>query len=357
MNERKIVALADDQLVTLTVGREILSGSYEVYTVPSGRKLIELLGTVRPDMILLDIEMPELDGYETIKILKANPETADIPVIFLTARNDEVSELEGLSLGAIDYIYKPFSPPLLLKRIEVHLLIERQKRELKRYNDNLEELVKDKTRTIVELQNAVMATVSELIEYRGDVTDGHIERTQRFLEILIKGMIANGLYSGETGGWDVGQVVQAAQLHDVGKIAINERILQKPEKLTEEEFEQIKKHTLFGETVIESIQKKTAESEFLSYAKVLSLYHHERWNGEGYPYGLKGEDIPLLARLMSIVDVYDALISERPYKQPYTHEEAVDIIKEGSGVQFEPALVDLFLSVKDELSAAYSPAR
>jgi len=349
MNKLKRIILTDDQITNLTIGRDVLSGKYEVFTVPSGEKLLMLLSKVMPDMILLDIEMPGMNGYETIKNIKGNPETAHIPVIFLTARNDAGSELEGLSLGAIDYISKPFSPPLLLKRIEVHLLVEEQKRELQNYNDRLEEMVRQKTQTILELQYAIIETMAELVECRDDVTGGHIDRTRKYLKILIDGLLSHGLYPEEASSWDIEMLILSAQLHDVGKIAVNDNILRKPDKLTPEEFEQIKKHTVFGGEVIERIQKRTGDQVFLDYAKILAVSHHERWDGKGYPYGLAGENIPLPARLMAIVDVYDALISERPYKKPFSQEEAVRIIGEGKGTQFDPVLVDLFLSVSDQM--------
>lgn len=351
MTGRKKIIFVDDQISNLMIGRNVLSSEYDVFTVPSAEKLFILLEKVNPDLILLDVEMPDMDGYETIRKLKSEPATASIPVVFLTARNDTGSELEGLSLGAIDYISKPFSPPLLLKRIDVHLLVEEQKKqlekqkeELQNYNDNLEAMVKEKTKTIMELQNAVLETVAELVESRDDVTGGHIERTQSYLKILFEGLREQGLYDDEIRDWDVDLLVQSAQLHDVGKISISDTILNKPGKLTPEEFNQMKLHTTFGGEIIDRIQHRSAEQSFLKFTKTLAMTHHEKWDGSGYPYGLKGYDIPLEGRLMAIVDVYDALVSERPYKKAFTHDEAVEIIKEASGTQFEPALVDLFLS-------------
>lgn len=359
MEPLKKIILTDDQITNLTIGRDVLSGKYEVFTVPSGEKLLMLLGKVIPDMILLDIEMPGMNGYDAIKAIKSNPETEHIPVIFLTARSDSGSELEGLTLGAIDYISKPFSPPLLLKRIEVHLLVEEQKKllekqknELQNYNDNLEEMVRKKTKMVFELQGAIMETMAELVECRDDVTGGHIGRTQRYLKILIDEMLEQRLYYDEASLWNVEQLVLSAQLHDVGKIAVRDNILCKPGKLTEEEFDEMKKHAAFGGKVIEKIQKKTSDQEFLEYAKILTVYHHEKWDGTGYPYALAGEDIPLPARLMAIVDVYDALVSERPYKQPFSHEKAVEIIADGKGTQFDPNLVELFLSIADRMNKA-----
>jgi putative two-component system response regulator len=255
-----------------------------------------------------------------------------------------------LSLGAIDYISKPFSPPLLVKRIELHLLVESQKRALIQYNNNLQDMVKAKTRTVLALQNSVLKTVANLVEHRDEITGGHVERTMDYLSILLDAMIEQRLYRDEVQSWDREFFLQSSQLHDLGKISIRDSILLKPDKLTPEEFNEMKNHALFGVKIIEEIEKETPESSFLQYAKILAGTHHEKWNGSGYPFGLKEQDIPLPGRLMAIADVYDALISVRSYKKPFTHEEAVAIIAEGKGSHFEPELIDLFLTVSDKFA-------
>jgi len=348
--DRKTVFLVDDDITNLTIGDQTLSESYNVFTLNSGTRLLKMLEKHIPDLILLDVEMPEMNGYEVIKSIKAKQESSDVPVIFLTAKSDGESELEGLSLGAIDYIVKPFSPPLLLKRIEVHLLVESQKHELINFNNNLKDMVEAKTRTVIELQNAVLKTMADLVERRDDVTGGHIERTQSYISVLLQVLMDRGLYKEETSKWNLNLVLQSTQLHDVGKIAIKDNILQKPGKLTAEEFELIKAHTTFGEEVIEKIKKSTTEWAFLDYAKIFAGTHHEKWNGSGYPRGLKGEEIPVLGRAMAIVDVYDALVSDRPYKKALTHEQAVEAIIESKGTHFAPEFVDLFLCVSDKFN-------
>ena len=228
--------------------------------------------------------------------------------------------------------------------------IEIQKEELREYNNNLEEMVKEKTEKIVELKNAVLETIADLVEQRDNITGGHISRTSRFLSIFVDALLANGLYEDQTAEWknNKNEIVLSAQLHDVGKIAIEDNILLKPGKLTEEEFEKMKKHTIFGGEIIRKIQTKTSDREFLDYANIFAVYHHEKWDGSGYPYGKAGNDIPLPARLMAIIDVYDALTSERPYKKAFTHNEAVNIINDGRGTHFDPILTDLFLSVSEQ---------
>jgi putative two-component system response regulator len=355
--KRGTIFLVDDNITNLTMGRNVLAKHYNVVTVDSGERMLKMLEKTIPDMILLDIEMPNMNGFDVIKIIKSQKETQNIPVIFLTAKNDCDSELEGLSLGAIDYITKPFSPSLLLRRIETHLLVahqnhelEAQKSELLNYNDHLQEMVEAKTKRVLELQNATLKAMAELVECRDDITGGHIERTTCYLGALLNAMIKCGLHKEEISKWNIDLVQQSAQLHDVGKISIKDSILRKPGRLTTEEFEEIKKHAVFGGDVIEKIKNKSFEHAFLEHAKIFAETHHEKWDGSGYPKGLKGNEIPLQGRLMAIADVYDALVSDRPYKKAFSHENSVKIIFEGSGTHFEPALVDVFLDISDEFN-------
>jgi putative two-component system response regulator len=341
-NERQKVFLVDDNMSNLTAGRSMLKGQYDIFPIPSGNKLFEMLEKVTPDLILLDIEMPGMSGYEAMKKLRELKETHEIPVIFLTARNDPGSELEGLNLGAVDYISKPFSPPLLLKRIENHLLTRSQQISLRDFNDNLQQMVRKQTRQVIELQNAILNTVTEMVEFRDDVTGGHIERTQSYLKLLVNALLREKIYWDEVSTWNLEFLIPSAQLHDVGKIAISDAILNKPGKLTPEEFEIMKSHAAVGEAAIEGIMRTTTENNFLYHAKIFAGTHHEKWDGSGYPRGLKNTIIPLQGRLMAIADVYDALIAARPYKKPLAAEEAERIILEGKEKHFDPVLVDLF---------------
>lgn len=350
MADRHIIMLVDDDETSLAIGREILDDRYTVYPIPSGDIFFEIMEKVTPDLILLDIEMPGMDGYEVIKRLKSGPETMEIPVIFLTARSDPGNELEGLSLGAIDYVAKPFSPPLLVQRIENHLLIASQKKELKHYNQHLREMVDEQTKEIRNLQNAILNTVSEVVEFRDDMSSGHIERTLKYLRTMINAMIRNGLYREEIAAWDIDILIAASQMHDVGKICISEEILNKPGKVTAEEFDEIRKHPAFGLMIVEKIKRLIGEPVFLKYAGIFADTHHERWDGSGYPAGLKGQNIPLEGRLMAIADVYDALVSVRPYKQPMRPCEAAELIIQGAGSVFDPALVAIFKTIAEEFA-------
>jgi len=344
VQERKKVIIVDDDPVNLETAAYTLKDSYDVFPVPGAERLFWLLEFVRPDIILLDVVMPGIDGYEAISILKKDHRAAHVPVIFLTAATDPQSESTGLRLGARDYISKPFSPPILRKRIENHLLIEEQKKSLERANADLRRMVEEKTMKIVVLQSGILKILGNLVEYRDDVTGSHIERTEKLLSFLLDEMIEQGVYHNEIESWDVSLLVRSAYLHDVGKISIHDGILLKPGPLTQAEFLMMQKHVLFGERIIDNIARNTKENIFLHHAKMLTGAHHEKWNGSGYPRGIAGGEIPLQGRLMAVVDVYDALTSERPYKKPMTPDKAMDIIKRGTGVHFDPVVVDAFIS-------------
>ena len=346
------IMLVDDSAANLLVGKAALSEGYKVLTAGSAAIMLEILEWSKPALILLDVDMPEMNGFEAIGILKARPETRGIPVIFLTAMNDQASELQGLDLGAVDYIIKPFSPPLLRKRVALHLLLEEQKRELQNYNDNLQSMVEEKTRTILKLQNKLLEAMAEMVEGRDGVTGGHIAKTRRYMRILIAGVIDAGIWREESAEWDIELLSQSCQLHDVGKIAISDSILKKPKALTAEEAFAMQQHVDFGVGFLEKLEDgDDASSAFLRYAILFAKYHHEKWDGTGYPGGLAGESIPLLGRLMAIVDVYDALTSDRPYKKAFSHEEAVRIILDGAGKHFDPALASLFAQVAGQFRA------
>ena len=278
--------------------------------------------------------MPDMDGFEALKKMKSEKKYAEIPVVFLTSQNDADTEAHGFKMGAIDFISKPFSKPVLLNRIETHL--------------DMETKIRERTEKHLRLQNSLITVLANMVEGRDILTGNHIERTTSYISILVNAMIKRGLYVDEVQDWDLETVVSSARLHDIGKIVVTDLILNKPGKLTEQEFEIMKTHTVEGEKLIDIIINESGEGDFLHSAKLFAGNHHERWDGEGYPCGLKGEDIPLQGRIMAIADVYDALVSDRPYKKAYTHEKAVEIIKEGSGTQFDPKIVEIFLEINNQ---------
>jgi putative two-component system response regulator len=359
-----MIMVVDDNITNLKFAKSALAEVYDVLTVPSAAKMFKILESSSPAMIFLDIDMPETNGYEAIKILKADPATRHIPVIFLTGKNDSDSEVDGLSLGAVDYVTKPFAPNLLRKRVEIHLTMESQRRtlekqrnELQNFNENLRQMVDEKTGLVFELQGAILATVADLVESRDDTTGGHVERTRIWLSIMVTALKDSGLYREEMTDWDMRFLLQSSQLHDVGKIAISDAILKKPGPLNVEEYNAMKLHTTFGIKIIEKIETSTSERDFLRHAKIFAGTHHEKWDGSGYPLGLRAGEIPLQGRLMAIVDVYDALISDRPYKTAIAHDQAVRTIIEERGRHFDPVLVDLFRRIEARYKSGSISAR
>jgi putative two-component system response regulator len=278
--------------------------------------------------------MPEIDGFEAMRRLKADTRYADIPVIFLTGRSDSATEALGFEMGAVDFVTKPFSAPVLRNRIKTHL--------------DIENIIRERTENLKKLKNSIVSVLANMVENRDTITGGHIERTTRYVDILLRSMLKRGIYADEISKWDFEMAVSSVRLHDIGKIAISDVVLNKPDRLTQEEFELIKSHVFEGERIIEGIIKESGDEIFLHYAKLFAGYHHERWDGKGYSRGLSGTDIPLQGRIMAIADVYDALVSDRPYKKAFTHEEAVRIIIEGRDSQFEPIIVNAFLDVMDD---------
>jgi len=340
----KIIFVVDDSAVNLTKAKQALEGSYRVLTLLSAAKMFTLLEKVTPDLILMDIEMPEMDGFTAMQRLRENKKTEHIPVIFLTAFGDEAREVRSLELGAVDFVTKPFSTSVLLNRISRHLHIE----EL-----ILEQtiLLRQKTQQLEQLNTSIISIIAELVEDRDRMTGGHIERSAKYLGMLIEAMLERGIYTEELQNWDKDMVIGSSKLHDVGKITISDLILNKPGKLTKEEYEEMKTHVTAGEKIIDNMIMQTSGGIFLYYAKLFVGYHHEHWDGSGYPHELKGTEIPLQGRILAIIDVYDALVSERVYKPAFPHEEAVRIIMSEKGKSFDPQITDVFYEIHNQFRA------
>ena len=337
---QKTIYVVDDNDINLQVAEEALKEHYRIMTLPSAKRMFVLLEKIKPDLILLDIEMPEMDGFEALQRLKQNSAQADIPVMFLTSMTDAKTEVRGFELGVIDFVAKPFSAPVLLNRIKTHLQIDK--------------LIRERTAQIQRLKNAIVFSFADIVEKRDHDTGGHIERTSEYIEILVNAMLTRGVHGNELRDVDLDSFISSARLHDVGKIAISDSILNKPGRLNEDEFTTMKTHASEGEGVINQMCSRTEDDEFLRNARLFAGYHHERWDGTGYPYGLKETKIPIQGRIMAIVDVYDALISERPYKRPFTQEETISIIMENAGKQFDPFIAEVFFEVKDQLYQAHN---
>jgi len=330
----KSIFIVDDSDTSLLLAKEALKEHYRVLTMSSSKRLFKLLEKFIPDLILLDIEMPDMDGFETIQKLKSNNYYKDVPVIFLTNYREDSIESFGFELGIVDYISKPFSTPVLVNRIKTQL--------------DIDTLIRDRTEKLKKLQNGIMTVLANIVEERDKNTEGHNDRTAGYIKILTEAMLKRGMYADEIRNWDMEKVILSSRLHDMGKIKIMDTILNKPGKLDEDEYEQVKIHSAEGVKIIEKMIEQTGEEELLDNAKLYAEYHHERWDGNGYPHGLKGTDIPLHGRIMAIVDAYDALISKRPYKEAYTEEEAAKIILAESGKQFDPEIVKVFIEVMDQ---------
>jgi len=351
-SKKNIIFIIDDNETNLTAAEDALADLYRVIALPSAAKMFEALRKFKPDMILLDVDMPEMNGFEAIKILKSSELYADIPVIFLTGLSDAESEAEGIKLGAVDFIMKPFTKPVLLNRIKNHLDIDELVRERTRQLAYRTEQLARRTEQLERLQNSIIYTLADAVENRDSNTGGHIDRTSVYMRILADAMVSLGVYLDDMKEWDLDSVVSSARLHDLGKIAIPDIILNKPDKLTDEEFEIIKSHPRVGKRMIEQMIERTGDREFLQDAELFAAYHHEKWNGKGYPYGLKETAIPLHGRIMAVIDVYDALVSDRPYKQAFEHEKAVEIILNDAGTHFDPLIADVFHKVSDDILAA-----
>jgi putative two-component system response regulator len=263
--------------------------------------------------------------------------------VFLTAHTDDKVEAQGFELGAVDFIAKPFSEAVLLNRITTHL--------------NIDGLIKKRTERIQQLYNGILSIVANMVESRDAVTGGHIERTSRYLEVLITEMLKKGIYKDELSSWDIETAVSSARLHDIGKITVRDAVLNKPGKLTPEEFGEIKLHTTEGVKMIDRIIAIIGDEPFLQSAKSLAGYHHERWDGNGYPYGLKEYDIPLQGRILAVADVYDALVSKRPNKEAFPIDKAENIINDDSGVFFDPLIVEVFNEKKKDFAEIASQYR
>ena len=332
------VLLVDDTEANLDILVSSLEDDYEVSVAKDGVSALEHVAKHLPDLILLDIVMPHMDGYEVCARLKEDPVTHHIPVIFLTVKDEEEDEAQGLALGAVDYITKPFSTMLVKARVRNHLL-------LKCHQDYLEELVQERTHQLQSTQDVTIKIMATLAEYRDPGTVGHIRRTKEYLKILAEHLRDHPSYTHFLDDATIDLLYKSAPLHDIGKVGVPDYLLLKPGPLTPEEFEEMKRHCFYGLKAMEVAEKELGVHSFLSLAGEIAYSHHEKWDGSGYPQGLSGDAIPISGRLMALVDVYDALISKRVYKRPFGHEKAVEIIKAGKGYHFDPLMVEAFLEL------------
>lgn len=337
------ILVVDDTPDNLDLMGDLLMNDYKVKIANSGKKALEIVQMGHPpDLILLDIMMPEMDGYEVCSVLKSDEKTKNIPVIFLTAKTNSIDEQKGFEIGAVDYITKPISPVIVMARVKTHL-------DLHNKNVYLEQLVNQRTQEIMAIQDVTIHAMASLAETRDNETGNHIRRTQNYVKLLAQHLQFHPKYThflNMDGVIDT--LFKSAPLHDIGKVGIPDAILLKPGRFEPSEFDIMKSHPELGQNAILQAESELGiDVPFLQYAKEIAYGHHEKWDGSGYPQGLSGEDIPISARLMAVADVYDALISRRVYKEGMPHAQAVDIILDGKGTHFDPHIIDAFLALHE----------
>ena len=348
--EKRTVLIVDDTAENLTLMHSLLTDHYRTRIANNGERALKAAATEPiPDLVLLDIMMPGMDGYEVCRRLKADPVTRLIPVIFLTAKTEVEDEQAGFDVGAVDYITKPISPPIVMARVKTQLELKAAADFLRDKNTYLESEVQRRTREVQVIQDVTIMAMGSLAETRDNETGKHIRRTQNYVRALARQLQPDPKFAPDLSDAYIELLYKSAPLHDIGKVGIPDAILLKPGKLTPEEFEIMKTHTTLGRDAILAAEELIdAPSSFLRVAREIAHYHQEKWDGSGYPDRLVGEAIPLSARLMAVADVYDALVSRRVYKQPIPHDQAVEIMREGRGKHFDPLLLDAFLVIERE---------
>ena len=349
-SEKATVLVVDDTPDNLALMSALLKDRYKVKVANDGPRALRIAAGERPpDLILLDIMMPGMDGYEVCRRLKAAPATREIPVIFLTARAGTEDEESGFALGAVDYITKPISPPIVLARVETHLRLKASADFLRDQNAFLEQEVARRTREVQAIQDVTILAMASLAETRDNETGKHIRRTQLYVRALAERLRTHPRFAAYLTPAQIDVLFKSAPLHDIGKVGIPDHILLKPGSFEPDELAVMKTHTTLGRDAIEHAEAQLGMPlDYLACAKEIAYCHQEKWDGTGYPQGLAGDAIPISARLMAVADVYDALICRRVYKKAMPHEEAVGIIVDGRGRHFDPDVVDAFLDVVEE---------
>ena len=343
------VLIVDDELKNLKLLSILLSNkNYNLLEASSGEMALDILTQQSVDLILLDIMMPGMSGYDVCEIVKRDEDTKDIPIIMLTSLNDDASQIKGLAVGAVDFITKPFQIEILEARINTQLELKTSRDALKGQNARLSVMVKERTQQLELTQEITIDCLASVAGYRDTETGLHIKRTQIYVKELALYLKNHPKFHSYLNDETIHMIYLSAPLHDLGKVAIPDIILRKPDKLTDDEYAIMKKHTLYGELIVSTSEKNLTGMSFLQYAKEIALTHHEKWDGSGYPNGLKGDEIPICGRLMALADVYDALVSKRVYKLAVTHDEANAFITKGRGTHFDPDVVDAFLILQDK---------
>lgn len=349
-NELSKILVVDDTAFNIDIVVDALEDLYDLRVAMRGKEAIDLVKAELPDLILLDISMPEMDGYEVCRAIKQIPGAQNIPVIFVSANSHLESKMTAFELGGVDYIVKPYDIKEIKIRIKTQLELKFSRELLSNENSNLDKMVRMKTNEVIQMRSAIIQTLASLAETRDDDTGQHILRTQFYVKAMLEYMVIHKIYEDQLSPEFIENTVLATPLHDIGKIGVPDAILLKPGKLSPEEFDIMKQHTLMGQKSMAVAEEATSNSLFFKIAKEITYSHHEKWDGSGYPEGLSGQDIPLSARLVALADVYDALISKRVYKPAMNHSDAAKLIIKGDGLHFDPALVEVFLQIIDEFN-------
>ncbi len=339
---RKTILVVDDEKTNLVRARMLLQEEFNPILVNSGEQCLKYLQNHKPDLILLDIMMPDMDGWQVMKQLKKDPGCSDIPVIFLTADSNPATEKDCFEAGAVDFTLKPIQPASVLSRI-------RRAIELEGYRKDLQRIVDQQNQKILDMKYQFVVSIANLVDNRNNMMGEHVKRTAQIVKMLALQLQKQGYEQETLTDRDIEHLYLAAPLHDIGKIKISDNILFKPGRLTEEEFDTMKTHTVFGREVLQEMLAGIEDPEFIQMACDVAAYHHEKYNGKGYPEGLAGEDIPLCARIMAVADVYDALKEPRCYKEAFPLEEVYEIMQDDAGSHFDPAIIKAFMEIREEI--------
>jgi putative two-component system response regulator len=331
------ILIVDDNLANLKNIQLQISDTYQVLLAKSGAQALQICIQRIPDLILLDVDMPEMDGFETLRRIKSSIILSRIPVIFLTANHETATEVRALESGVVDFITKPVEKNILLHRIKLHL-------KLAGYQQHLEDTVK-------ELEDSIVVSFAEIVENRDKSTGDHIHRTRIYVTLLGRELIRQGHFSDELNEQELSLITRGALLHDIGKIGVSDTILLKPDRLDDREFSIMKTHTVIGSEILKGRYERTPTQHYLNYAMQIAESHHEKYDGTGYPHGLKGENIPLWSRIMAVADVYDAVVADRIYRKAMNPQEAYNLVTNGKATHFDPVIIDAFTAIRTEVEA------
>ena len=352
MNKKPRILVVDDLPENIIILEAFLQPmGFDAVTATDGEEALKIVDAAPPDLILLDLMMPGLSGFDVCSKIKKNPKTRHIPIIVVTGVSDRSANIKAVEAGADDYLIKPFDRVLLEARIRASLRTKALQDQIFEYQQDLENKVSERTREVLRTQEVSVFCMAKLAESRDNETGDHVERVRLYAKELSTAMATLPKYAEVITTEFIDEIYKSSPLHDIGKVGIPDRILLKPGKLSAFEFDTMKSHARIGGDTLRAADLEAGGNSFLTMARDIAYHHHEKWNGQGYPNGLSGEDIPLAARMVALADVYDALSSKRPYKEPFSHEKSKAIVLEGRDEHFDPGVVDAFLAKEEAFIA------